>query len=214
MSRINQLKIKISYIALGFLLCAPTHAQQQADQPRGTRVAGARDSRAEEPSGLGKENLGRVAASATQIRGVLVKDEGLLVELKRWVAKEATDNGQVVDDSNLSDQAIFERLEQDVVFRSVATRLLQRYGYLMPAANPDSDFAKEKELILKEHAQRLVQIESQEDTESLRPQGGNGDLERTATCDPRLHQDQACPQPLHSQRRQRPRAPADSSSPL
>jgi len=41
----------------------------------------------------------RVAASATQIRSVLVKDEGLMVELKRWVAKEATDNGQVVEDS-------------------------------------------------------------------------------------------------------------------
>jgi len=82
-----------------------------------------RDYRVGEPSDLSQENLSRVAASATQIRGVLVKDEGLLVELKRWVAKEATDNGQVVDDSNLTDQAIFERLEQDVAFRSVATRL-------------------------------------------------------------------------------------------
>src|SRR5260370_33852786 len=106
MPRINQLKISISYLALGFLLCAPAHAQQQVDQPRGTRVAGARASRAEEPSGLGKENLGRVAASGTQIRGVLVKDEGLMVALKRWVAKEGTDNGQVVDDSMLTDQAI------------------------------------------------------------------------------------------------------------
>src|SRR6266704_1442853 len=201
MSRINQLKIKISYLTLGFLLCAPAHAQQQADQPRGTRVAGARDSRAEEPSGLGKENLGRVAASATQIRGVLVKDEGLLVELKRWVAKEATDNGQVVDDSMLTDQAIFDRLEQDVTFRSVATRLLQRYGYLIPSPNPDSDFAKEKELVLKERARRMVQIEAQEDTESLRQQKNDGDLERTATCDPRRDDD--CAHQLPTDRRQK-----------
>src|SRR6266566_1719667 len=211
MSRINQLKIKISYIALGFLLCAPTHAQQQADQPRGTRVAGARDSRAEEPSGLGKENLGRVAASATQIRGVLVKDEGLLVELKRWVAKEATDNGQVVEDSNLTDQAIFERLEQDVAFRSVATRLLQRYGYLMPTPNPDSDFAKEKELVLKERARRLVQIESQEDTDSLRPQKNDRDVERTTTCDPRADED--CPQQSPADRRQKMRTRGAMPSP-
>jgi len=40
-----------------------------------------------------------------------------MVELKRWVAKEATDSGQVVEDSSLTDQAIFERLEQDVAFR-------------------------------------------------------------------------------------------------
>jgi hypothetical protein len=94
---------------------------------------------------------------------VLVRDEGLLVELKRWVAKEATDNGQVVDDSTLRDQAIYDRLELDIKFRSVATRLLQRYGYLMPSPNPESDLAKEKELVLKERARRLVQIESQED---------------------------------------------------
>src|SRR5260370_5943061 len=215
MPRINQLKIKISYIALGFLLCAPTHAQQQADQPRGTRVTGARDSRAEEPSGLGKENLGRVAASATQIRGVLVKDEGLLVELKRCVAKEATDNGQVVDDSMLTDQAIFDRLEQDVTFRSVATRLLQLYGYLIPSPNPDSDFAKEKELVLKERARRLVQIEAQEDTESLRQQNDDGDLERTATCDPRRDDDFAhqLPTDLRQKTRARGVMPSPDAKP-
>src|ERR1700690_3051579 len=58
-------------------------------------------------SDLAKDNLDRVAASSIQIREVLVKDAGLLVELKRWIAKEATDNGQVVADSNLSDQSIF-----------------------------------------------------------------------------------------------------------
>src|SRR5260370_31788692 len=83
MSPINQLKIKISYLALGFLLCAPTHAQQQVDQPRGTRVAGTSNSPAEEPSRLGQENLGRVAAAATHIRGVQLKHTGLLLDLKR-----------------------------------------------------------------------------------------------------------------------------------
>src|SRR5215472_13297922 len=134
-----------------------------------------------------------------------------MVELKRWVAKEATDNGQVVDDANLTNEAIFERLEQDVVFRSLATRLLQRYGYLLPAANPDSDLAKEKDLVLKERARRLVQIESQEDTESQRTQGSSGDLERTAACDPRHDED--CSQPLPTGRRQRTRTPTDLSAP-
>ena len=45
-------------------------------------------------SDLGRENLSRVAASATEIKAVLLKDTGLLVELKRWVAKDATDHGQ------------------------------------------------------------------------------------------------------------------------
>src|SRR5205823_5780341 len=191
-------------------LCVPLQAQQQDEKRRPVREQEASIYRTQEPSDLAQENLNRVAASAAQIRTVLAKDEGLLVELKRWVAKEATDNGQLVDDANLTDQAIFDRLEQDVVFRSLATRLLQRYGYLLPAANPDSDLGKEKELLLKERARRLVQIESQEDSESLRPQGNNRELEQAA-CDPR--QDEDCPQPVPAQRRQRSRAPVDTSSP-
>ena len=174
------------------MFCLPAVAQPQEDRQREKREQARNDHGVEQPPDLSQENLERVAASASRIRGVLVKDEGLMVELKRWVAKEATDNGQVVEDSKLTDQAIFERLEQDVEFRSVATRLLQRYGYLMPTPNPDSDIAKEKDLVLKERARRLVQIESQEDSEALRPQRNDRDLERTATCDPRRDQD--CPQ--------------------
>jgi len=85
-----------------------------------------------------------VAASADQLKEVLVKDAGILVELKRWVAKEATDNGQIVEDSSLTDQTIFDRLERDTAFRSVATRLVQRYGYLLPSINPDSEIGKQQ----------------------------------------------------------------------
>lgn len=142
-------------------------------------------------SDLAKDNLSRVAASSAEIRTVLVKDSGLLVELKRWVAKEATDNGQIVQDSDLSDQAIFDRLDHDVVFRSVATRLVQRYGYLLPAPNPDSSYGKEEDLVLKERARRLVQIETQEDNESMKPRRDDQqqDVERTTACNP---QDSDC----------------------
>jgi protein involved in polysaccharide export with SLBB domain len=153
----------------------------QADS-RGNRMSGLSD--------LAKDNLSRVAASPVDIKGVLVKDAGLMVELKQWVAKEATDNGQVVEDSNLSDQAIFDRLDRDVAFRSVATRLVQRYGYLMPSPNPDSSFAKEQDYVLKERARRLVQVEAQEDSESLRADRNDRDLERTTECDPQ--QDSGC----------------------
>src|SRR5580658_6874092 len=198
-------------LALAFLFCATAFAQQQADKQRATRDQSRNTSGVEQSPDFAQENLGRVAASATQIRLILVKDEGLLVELKRWVAKEATDNGQVVEDSTLTDQAIFDRLDRDVAFRSIATRLLQRYGYLMPTPNPDSDFAKENELVLKERARRLVQIEAQEDTDSLRPQKNDRDLERTATCDPRRDED--CQQQAPAGRGQNTRDPVGMSSP-
>src|SRR5256884_5554473 len=207
----KELQERVFCLAFIFLFCVPAFAWPQEDTQREKREQARNAHGAEQPPDLSQENLGRVAASASQIRGVLVKDEGLMVELKRWVAKEATANGQVVEDSKLTDQAIFERLEQDVEFRSVATRLLQRYGYLMPTPNPDSDIAKEKDLVLKERARRLVQIDSQEDSESLRLQRNDRDLERTSTCDPRRDED--CPQQSPADRRQKTRAPGGKSSP-
>jgi polysaccharide export outer membrane protein len=145
-------------------------------------------------SELAQDNLDHVAASSVQIREILVKDAGLLVELKRWVAKEASSNGQVVQESSLAEQAIFDRLDRDLTFRSIATRLLQRYGYLLPEPNPDSNFAKEQELVLKERTRRLVAIEAQEDAESLRPAPNQDDtnVERTGACD--AENDRGCEQ--------------------
>src|SRR5271165_4530211 len=184
--------VTICVAALVFcpLLFGPLLFGQGYDRDR-TQPADSRGNRTAELSDLAKENLSRVAASSPQIKEVLVKDAGLLVELKRWVAKEATDNGQVVEDSMLSDQAIFDRLDHDVQFRSVATRLVQRYGYLLPAPNPDSSFGKEEDLVLKERARRLVQIEAQEDNESLRPSTNDRQrgLERTTGCDPQQDAD-------------------------
>ena len=65
-------------------------------------------------SELARENLSRVAASAAEIKTILVKDMGLMVELKRWVAKDATSQGQIISESDLTDDAIFDRLQADV----------------------------------------------------------------------------------------------------
>ena len=192
-------------LAVSSFVCA------QSNQPTRTEMASPDRSRGPELSELAKDNLNRVAASSVQIRGVLVGNAGLLVELKRWVAKEAADSGQIVEDSNLSDQAIFDRLDHDVAFRSVATRLLQRYGYLLPATNPDSRMGREEQLILQERARRLVQIEAQEDTEALRPDKNNQErnqereVERTSICDSQ-DQNGDCNQP-NTRRRPTQRQP-------
>ena len=114
-------------ISASLLFSATTLRAQQVRQSPG------------QDSELTKENLGRVGASPNQIQAVLRQQPGLLVELKRWVAQEAASNGQIVKDADLTDQKIFARLFSDTQFRSVATRLLERYGYLVPKLNPESD---------------------------------------------------------------------------
>ena len=117
------------------------------------------NSRPLQSSDLAKENLSRVAASAGEIKPLLLKDSGLLVELKRWVAKDATDHGQIITDADLTNDAIFYRLENDVEFRAIATLLLQKYGYLVPEVNPNSEAGREQQLLLQERIKWITQEE-------------------------------------------------------
>jgi polysaccharide export outer membrane protein len=196
-------------LSLVFFTAASVHAQQQ-ERPRATPDSSPRLLRPE-PSELAKDNFSHVAANASEIQAVLAKDSGLLVELKRWVAKEATDDGQIVDDSSLTNQAIFDRLAQDVAFRSVATRLLQRYGYLTPTVNPDSEYAKEQDLILKERARHLVQVESQEDTEGTRGDNALRTTTNNSVCD--SFEDTDCSEAASSRRSRKQNRPVDSTEP-
>jgi polysaccharide export outer membrane protein len=163
MVHIGKFLILTSLVASMF--CVGVRAQGNNQRYQSREVV--QSVRPAEPSDLAKENLERVAASAAQLQGVLAMDPGILVELKRWVAKEATDNGQIVEDASLTDQAIFDRLEHDVVFRSVATRLVQHYGYLLPSVNPESDIAKEQDLVMKERVRRLAQRQDRAEAEAL-----------------------------------------------
>jgi polysaccharide biosynthesis/export protein len=107
------------------------------------------------------DNLAVVAASAAQIRDVLAKDPGLLVELKRLMAQQAMDKGQIIEESDLADSAIMDRLGADTPFRALATRLLQRYGYLTPQLNPQLPPGPEQQgLLRKATAERLARASS------------------------------------------------------
>jgi len=188
--------------------CLPLLAQQA--EPKRTQERSSPSLRQQAgQSELEKENLNYVAAAPALIKEVLIKDPGLLVELKRWIAKEASDNGQVISEEDLTDNAVFDRLTTDVAFRSVATRLVQRYGYLRPNFNPDSELGKEQELLIKERVRRLVQIEAQEDTESLKPQKADTSEARISLCDPNDNRD--CTQELPSRPRRQTSLPDENT---
>jgi protein involved in polysaccharide export with SLBB domain len=145
------------------------------DQPQ--RLSSARNSE------LGQQNLSHVAASAGEIKAVIIHDIGLMLELKRWVAKDATDHGQIITDADLTNDAIFDRLDSDAQFRAVATQLVQRYGYLVPQINPDSEQAKEQGLLVAERTKWLAQHEEEAREKSHAQNQQN--LETTRGCDSR-----------------------------
>src|SRR5579863_10325373 len=135
-------------------------------------------------SELARQNMARVAASTGQLVGILHKDPGLMVELKRWIAKDATDHGQLISDSDLTEEAVFSRLESDISFRSTATFLVQKYGYLQPTVDPESSLGKQEDLLMKERVKWIAQ-EEEEDRAQSRQQFQQKAVQQAQGCDNR-----------------------------
>ena len=130
-------------------------------------------------SDLVSENLARVAATADQILAAVNRDSGLMVELKAIYAQEAGLHGQVLEEKDLTDAAVEARLRQDLRLRMLATKLLQRYGYLLPRINPDSDMAEERMLYMRQKAADMQRAAARQEFAGQLP------LAQTAGCDPR-----------------------------
>lgn len=184
---------------------AAVHAQEESAARRNAVV-----------SDLAQDNLRHVAASAEQIRAVLQAQPGLLVELKRWAAKDAADLGQVVSAADLADEAIYDRLASDAEFRAVATKLLERYGYLIPKASPGSEAAKEQEVLLEARLRALnTKIDQQEQTAQTPLEGATTNAPRarreqgTATGAPLVGPGPAPEPPLRSPEEAEPAVPGE-----
>jgi len=171
--RIAALRTRFTGVAALFLLvllaiCSAGQSQQQQApstlDPLPQRYQqNEEDFQAAPLSDLALDNLNYVAASAQEIEAILRNQPGLLVELEHWVARDATDHGQMVDEQGMSQDGIFDRLERDRKFRAVATRLLQRYGYLQPEVNPDSQMAQWQQIELQAEAKRLQEAPTRQE---------------------------------------------------
>src|SRR5260370_741119 len=193
----------IALLALALLYRAPASEQRQsqgsAAQASGT---GASASVSMRPPDIISDNLDRVAASADQILEVLNREGGLMVELKRLLAQDAGASGQILDESDLTDASVDGRLRSDLRARVLATRLLQRYSYLIPRVNPDSDLGAEQKLVRQERAQILARAAERRDTLSDSSTAG-----QNASCDPQGFSECALPSSLPQDREGLPVGP-------
>jgi len=230
----------LSVVLLAFLLglsgASATPAQdpqrpdrQERPENQGRSEPRERQQEPEQVTDWATDNLDMVSASPSQIREVLVKDPGLMVELKRLMAKQAIEKGQIVAEQDLEDSAILDRLTTDTRFRALATRLLQRYGYLSPQLNPLSPWGREQDLLLKAKAERLARGATSESgivpelrpsPEACEPEANSGCLlttsrptreslpesEPSGTACPPVEDDLPCPVPAN-----RPAQPSNPS---
>jgi polysaccharide export outer membrane protein len=189
-----------SLLALALLFCAQAYSQRQSQAS--TAQGSATETPARVPlhsPDIISDNLDRVAASADQILEVVNKEAGLMVELKRLLAQDAGVSGQILEEADLTDTAVAERLRSDLRARVLATRLLQRYGYLVPRLNPDSDLEAEQKLVRQERAQILARVAERRDSLGETTTAG-----RNAGCDPRSVPDCAMPPSLGDDRENSP----------
>src|SRR5438132_138959 len=177
MRKHTNLRATVTSIIVALLFCAPACAQQRAVPQRSGSDSPARVPA--RPPDIISENLDRVAASADQILEVVNKEAGLMVELKRLLAQDAGVSGQILEESDLTDVAVAERLRSDLRARVLATRLLQRYGYLVPRVNPDSDLEAEQKLVRQERAEILARAAERRDSLGETTAAG-----RNTGCDP------------------------------
>ena len=194
---------QIGLLALALLVYSQAYPKQQtqgsAAQSPGTETAARAPLHSAD---IISDNLDRVAASADQILEVVNKEAGLMVELKRLLAQDAGVSGQILEEADLTDGAVAERLHSDLRSRVLATRLLQRYGYLVPRLNPDSDLEAEQRLVRQERAQILARAAERRETP-----GETSTASRSAACDPRNAAECAVPSALPGDRESLPVGP-------
>jgi len=120
------------------LLAATHNATRECRAKSGTKLPHAYLALAD----IISDNLDKAAASADQILEVVNKEAGLMVELKRLLAQEASER-QILEEADLTDGAVAERLRSDLRARVLATRSCKG-TLLVPRLNPDSDLGQSK----------------------------------------------------------------------
>jgi polysaccharide export outer membrane protein len=154
-------------LAVSFAATSAQPKQQSEHGAQETSSSGTSPRVSVRPPDIISDNLDRVAASADQIIEVLNREAGLMVELKRLLAQDAGASGQILEESDLDDTAIHERLKQELRTRVLATRLLRQYGYLVAKINPDSELAAEHNLAMRE---RMVETQRAAERGNAPPQ--------------------------------------------
>jgi protein involved in polysaccharide export with SLBB domain len=110
----------IAVVVVGTMsLCVPARAQSYSSDR-----AGVQKSRAEQ------EADAKVAFSAETIIGILRHEPGLLLQVKKVLVREAYEQGRVLEESDLTDDKVFQLLRENQQIRVLATHEIEDRAYI------------------------------------------------------------------------------------
>ena len=119
----------VSFIPKAVVLLAIVGSEWSLGQARGelgpgARAAGQERSRAE----LAAQDL--VSLSAETVIGLLRREPGLLLQVKRVLVRAAYEQGRLLDPEDLSDEALFRLVREDQTIRVLVTQEIERRSYI------------------------------------------------------------------------------------
>jgi protein involved in polysaccharide export with SLBB domain len=85
----------------------------------------------------------QVSLSADTINGILKNEPGLLLQVKRMLAKKAAEQGRVLYVNELTDETTYQLIENSPVIRALVTQEMADRGYL--TVRPTEQEVREKE---------------------------------------------------------------------
>ena len=103
------------------LLATPVFAQH----PQDATVYGTR-----QPSQAQQEADRLVSLSPEQVIKTLQEEPGLLLVVKKQLVKVAFDQGRLLDESDLTDEAVYRLIREDSLIRALATRQIEDRNYI------------------------------------------------------------------------------------
>ncbi len=97
-----------------------------------------------EPSQAQREADRLVSLSAERIIQLLNKETGVLLVIKRQFVKMAFAQGRLLEESDLTDEALFRYIREDAGVRNMVTRELERRNYIRPKPTQDEIAAEQR----------------------------------------------------------------------
>jgi protein involved in polysaccharide export with SLBB domain len=102
-------RVLVFLLVTGLGFCAPVWAQRAA-----------------------QEAAQKVSFSADTIIGMLRREPGLFLQVKRVLVQRAYEQGRILDPSDLTDEAVFRLLRADDTIRILATHEIENRSYIRP----------------------------------------------------------------------------------
>jgi len=98
-----------------------------------------------------------VSISATEILAILKEQPGLVLQLKKILIQKAYDQGRVLFEEDLTDDALFNLISNDSRIRAIATREMEKRGYLsLRPTREELDWQQRQQLARDLERQRLM----------------------------------------------------------